>query len=313
MLFDTIDEGFCIIEMIFDEHEHPVDFRYLEVNPSFEKQTGLKDAQGKRIRELAPKLEDYWFEIYGKIALTGEPARFQNHAEELHRWYDVYAFRFGQPENRQVAVLFNDVTERRQAEEALQASEKRYRMLFDTIDEGFCIAEMIFDEHERPVDYRFLEINPSFEKQTGLIDAKGKRIRELAPLHEEHWFEIYGKIALTGEPARFQNLAEELHRWYDVYAFRFGQPEDRQVAILFNDITERKRTEEALRESEEKFRLLVDSAQDYAIIMLDIDGRVASWNEGAQRMKLYTAPEIIGKAFFAFLFRGRYQKRKARA
>ena len=104
---------------------------------------------------------------------------------------------------------------------------------------------MIFDEHERPVDYRFLEINPSFEKQTGLVGAQGKRMRELAPQHEEFWFETYGKIALTGEPARFQNLAEQLHRWYDVYAFRFGQPENRQVAILFNDITERRRTEEA--------------------------------------------------------------------
>ncbi len=199
-----------------------------------------------------------------------------------------------------VVVTFNDITERKRAEEALQVSEKRYRMLFDTIDEGFCIVEMIFDEHERPVDYRFLEINPSFEKQTGLVGAQGKRMRELAPQHEEFWFETYGKIALTGEPARFQNLAEQLSRWYDVYAFRFGQPENRQVAILFNDITERRLTEEALRESEEKFRLLVDSAQDYAIVMLGTDGRVVSWNAGAQRMKGYTASEIIGKHFSCF-------------
>jgi PAS domain S-box-containing protein len=136
-----------------------------------------------------------------------------------------------------------DVTDLRQTEEALRSSEARYRQLFSSIDEGFCIIEMMFDEQERPVDYRFLEINPSFEKQTGLRDALGKRMREIAPRHEEYWFEMYGRIAVTGEAARFQNRAEELHRWYDVYAFRFGEPKNRQVAILFSDITERKATE----------------------------------------------------------------------
>jgi PAS domain S-box-containing protein len=140
-----------------------------------------------------------------------------------------------------------DITARKRAEGALRDSELRYRTLFDSIDEGFCIIEVIFDENDKPIDYRFLETNPSFEKQTGLIDAQGKRMRELAPKHEEHWFEIYGRIALTGQPARFQNRAEQLHRWYDVYAFRLDRPENRHVAILFNDITERKRTEEALQ------------------------------------------------------------------
>ena len=134
----------------------------------------------------------------------------------------------------------------RKMEMALRESEERYRLLFNSIDEGFCIIEVIFDENEKPIDYRFLEINPSFEKQTGLIDAQGKRMRELAPKHEEYWFEIYGKIAITGKPARFVNRAEQLHRWYDVYAFRFGQPKKRQVAILFNDITGRKQAELSL-------------------------------------------------------------------
>jgi signal transduction histidine kinase len=125
-------------------------------------------------------------------------------------------------------------------------AEEKYKILFDSIDEGFCVIEMIFDAQQKPIDYRFLEINASFEQQTGLFNAVGKRMREFAPDHEEHWFEIYGKIALTGESIRFENRAEQLHRWYDVYAFRFGDPEKRQVGILFNDISARKQTEAQL-------------------------------------------------------------------
>jgi PAS domain S-box-containing protein len=154
-----------------------------------------------------------------------------------------------------------DISDRKIAEDKLSESEKQYRTLFNSIDEGFCIIEVIFDENEKPVDYRFLEVNPSFERQTDLIDAKGKRMRELAPKHEEHWFEMYGRIALTGKPERFVNKAEQLHRWYDVYAFRIGNPEDRHVAILFNDITERKQISDALRLSQENLDLALKSAE----------------------------------------------------
>ena len=138
--------------------------------------------------------------------------------------------------------------------EALRESEKKYRTLFDSIDEGFCTIEVLFDGNDNPIDYRFLEVNPSFEKQTGIQNAQGRRMREIAPQHEEHWFEIYGRIALTGEPVRFENQAAQLHRWYDVYAFRVGKPGDRKVAILFKDITERKRAEEELRQKEVSLR-----------------------------------------------------------
>jgi len=146
------------------------------------------------------------------------------------------------------------------SEKALRESEERYRNLFNSLHEGFCIIEMVFDAEGRPVDYRFLEVNSSFEKQTGLHEAEGKLMRELAPDHEAHWFEIYGKIALTGEPAHFVNEAQALNRWYDVYAYRVGNPEDRQVAILFNDITERMRTEEE-RETTAGFLRLINESK----------------------------------------------------
>jgi PAS domain S-box-containing protein len=147
-----------------------------------------------------------------------------------------------------------DLTERKRAEMELRKSEQNYRMLFESIDEGFCTIEVLFDQNEKPVDYRFLQINPSFERQTGIKNAAGRRMREIAPQHEEHWFEIYGRIALTGEPMRFENEAKQLGRWYDVYAFRVEDPKRRLVGILFKDITERKRAEAEARDSERRYR-----------------------------------------------------------
>ena len=146
------------------------------------------------------------------------------------------------------STIARDISERKRAEEAIRQSEVRYRTLFDTLIEGFCTIEVIFDAGGKPVDYRFLEINPAFEKQTGLHNAQGKLMRDLAPDHEAHWFEIYGKIALTGEPVHFENEAKVLGRHYDVFAYRVGGPEIRKVAILFNDITERKAAEEKINQ-----------------------------------------------------------------
>ncbi|WP_162561137.1 PAS domain S-box protein [Methylobacterium terrae] len=141
-----------------------------------------------------------------------------------------------------------DITGRRQAEEALRRSEARYRTLFEAIDAGFCVVALRFSDEGRAEDYRFLEVNPAFGRHTGLDAAAGRWMRELSPDHEQHWFDLYGRVALTGEPVRFVQPARSRgERWYEVHAFRVDPPETRHVAILFNDITAQRRLEEALR------------------------------------------------------------------
>jgi PAS domain S-box-containing protein len=156
-----------------------------------------------------------------------------------------------------VGVRASAELERSVAEEQLRDSQTQFHTLFQAIDEGFCIVEMIFDDNGQAVDYRFLQINTAFERQTGLIDAKGKRMRELAPLNEEYWYQTYGKVAQTGEAVHFEHRAEQLGRWYDVYAFPFGRRELKQVAILFNDITPRKQAEHEREDRQRELEELV--------------------------------------------------------
>ena len=291
-LFTSIDEGFCVLEMIFDDHDRARDWRFLEVNPAFERQTGMHDIVGKRMLELIPTHEDYWFKTYGKVALTGEPVRFINEAKGMDSsWFDLYAFKIGGPESRKVAVLFSNITDRKRSEEALRLSEERYHTLFTLIDEGFCIIEMIYNSRKMPVDYRFLEVNPTFEKQTGLADVTGRTIRELVPTIEREWIEIYGKVALTGEPIRFTKTIHSLdNRWFDVYACRVGGAKSRKVAVVFNDISYRKEVEQQLAE---KARLL-DLSHD-AIIVRDMEGHIRYWNHGAEEIYGWSREEVMGQ------------------
>jgi PAS domain S-box-containing protein len=129
----------------------------------------------------------------------------------------------------------------------LKQSEARYRSLFDNMTEGFALHEILTDVQGRPVDYRFLEVNPAFEQLTGLkrTDLLGRSILEALPGTEGSWIENYGRVALTGEPTHFENFSAALGRWYEVFAF---QPAPLQFAVVFNDITGRKRIEDSLRQ-----------------------------------------------------------------
>lgn len=183
-----------------------------------------------------------------------------------------------------------DKRQRRMAEDALRTSEERYRALFNSIDEGFCVVEMLYDDAGRPIDYRFIAANPAFEKHTGIKDVIGRRMREIAPDQEAYWDEIFGRVAQTGDSIRFEQRAYALGRFFDIYAFRIGDPEERLVAILFNDITERKQVEEELQ-----LAALVYQESAEAMMVTDEANRIVSVNQAFERVTGYSSEEVIGK------------------
>jgi PAS domain S-box-containing protein len=375
-LFNSMDEGFCLIELVYDGAGVACDYRFLETNAAFESQSGLADAVGKRIRQMVPDFELAWITTYAEVARSGVPVRFESESPALGIFFDVYASRADS--DGRVAILFKDITAKKRAEQllraseervrlateaaelglwdwdigtdavtwenaraasifglarnaaaptmarwrsdfihpddgaaftgalaqlssraprfhfegrlvrpdtrsvrwiemtgvikdrpdgepgallgtvaditprkraqaALEASEERFRLLFESIDEGFCLLELITDAGGRTVDYRFLQVNPAFEQQTGVRDAVGQLASVMTPHLEQHWLDNFGRVAATGESLRVVLPAADLGRTFDVYASRAGGPGSLRVTVVFTDITERTKAEDELR------------------------------------------------------------------
>ena len=146
-----------------------------------------------------------------------------------------------------VVVTFVDISSRLEAEQQLRQSQRRYQTLFNSIDEGFCILDVVFSSEGDAVDYRFVEVNAAFARQTGLENPVGRTARELVPDLEPHWFEIYGRIARSREAERFEAGAASLERYYETYAFPIDPAGANRIGVLFRDISDRKQAEDQHR------------------------------------------------------------------
>jgi len=187
----------------------------------------------------------------------------------------------------------NDITEQKEVEIAGQDSERHYRKLFDNMNDGFALHSIELNSEGEPVDYIFIDVNHSFEEQTGLInsDIIGKRVTEVLPGIENDpadWIGVYGKLALTGESIHFDNYAETLKKWYSVTAY---SPWPGQFAVICEDVTKRKQSEEQL--------LILTSAiesSSSAVILCDIHGCIEYTNQRFTEITGFTHEDARGKS-----------------
>ncbi|MGH7057688.1 MAG: PAS domain-containing protein, partial [Acetobacteraceae bacterium] len=167
-------------------------------------------------------------------------------------------------------------TDRVEAEAALRESEARYRSLFNAIDEGFCVVEALSVADGEPSDWRYIAANPALKVQSGIKNVVGHTIRGVIPNEAQSWIDTFDEILRTGEPLRFERGLVSQGRVLDLYAFRLEDETRRRVGVIFRDITTRKRAEQALRTSGERFRALVNASSD-AVYRMSAD-----WTEMRQ-------------------------------
>ncbi len=247
--------------------------RFELTNPNYQKVIGHREVIGRTVGEvLTDAVAQGYLDLLDQVYRSGEAHRADSAlyavqaepgGEVVDRYVD-FVFQPLKEDGRVWGVFIQgmDVSDRHRADQALALSEARYGALFAAMATGFCVIEMKFDAADRPVDYRIVEGNKAFQEMTGLVDPYGKWVSEIAPGLEQHWFDLYGGVARTGEPVRFENPADIFGRWYDVQALRIGRPGAWQVAILFNNITERKQSEtrqNALLELNDAIRDLTDA------------------------------------------------------
>jgi len=170
-----------------------------------------------------------------------------------------------------------DIDARKHAQAALAKSESEFRTLFDSIDEGLAIVEMVYDERGEIVDLVYRQVNAAYERHGGVHDVVGRSIFEVIPGVEDAWLDRYRRVAKTGESIRVEDFQRDVNRWFDVYFARVDE-EGRFVAIVFNDITERKLAEHGLRQSDERHAFLLELSDGVRSLAdpADIQGETTS-------------------------------------
>lgn len=260
--FEALPHAACILEPIFGAEDAISDWRYVAANRLIGEYIGLRDVEGQTLRGRWPDITADWMNDFAEALTTGAKVTVVRPGSQHDKIYETTLTPVPSGRRGAILVTIRDASDEHLAREKRREADARYRLLFDAIDEGFCIIEVIFDETGKGHDYRFLEANAAFVGQTGLIDPIGKTMREFEPGIEDDWAEHYGRIATTGVPERFESEAAAMNRWFDVFAFPIGDAAPYQVGVLFENSSARKLMEIAMRHSESRLRTLIEASSD---------------------------------------------------
>ncbi len=269
-LFNAMDEGFCIIEFFDGPHGPLSDYIHIEANPAYAFHAGIPNVVGQTLRQMVPEEADGWVEFYGKVLRTGEPIRFERELVATGRYLALTAFRIEPASRNQVAVLFQDITERKRAEEALrQLNETLEARIIEAVTERKVLSDVVNGTnafiHVIDPEYRWLAINASaereFERLFGVTPRVGDNMLELLKHRPDSQEVIRGfwERALAGEEfveiTSFGDSADDT-RHYEIRYSNLRNVDGKQIgAYLFAyDVSERLQEQARLSQAEEALR-----------------------------------------------------------
>ncbi|MBN9522720.1 PAS domain S-box protein [bacterium] len=298
-VFEAMQEGFCLVEPVFDTAGSPVDYRYLLANPALERHTGLAGVVGKTARQVMPAHEQVWVEGYARVAVTGEPFRREGWVEDLGRWYEVSATRVGDPDLRQVGVVFTDVSDRWRAAEAVRANERQLADVFRHAPSFMAVL--------RGPGHVFERVNDRYSQLVGGRAVVGRPVAEALPeVVPQGFVALLDRVYRTGEPHIGTGTrvllapgggrpSEERYLDFVYQPLRDAGGAVTGILVQGIDQTDRRRAEAEVRERDERLQVFLDTATDYAVVISDPRGRVVEWLGGAEAITGYPPAEAVGR------------------
>lgn len=272
-------------------------------NAASERMYGFKKSSvlGKKLQEviLTEAEADNFVKSIREIWLSGKSAPMREWEIQTKTGGKkfVYSMMFPVYEGGKINLIFCmdlDVTEKKIAEAAVRDSENRFRALFDSMNEMVVLHDIVLDENGRPTDYRILDCNPAFTSVMGISRerARGELASRLYGVNEAPYLETYAGVAKTGKAECFETFFEPMGKYFNISVF---SPAKGQFATVALDVTERRHAEVAIKESEEKFRLIFEYAPD-AYYLLDNKGNFVDGNRNAEKLIGRPRQEVIGKS-----------------